>query len=76
MGVTPGVGVNVAASGLFVSDGIGIGVDNGGMVVAVRGWGVNMTEGKIWRNGRNKHQQDTAGMRMNIIIKKRRMDIL
>jgi accessory colonization factor AcfC len=68
LGVALGAGVNVGGRGLGVNEGIWVVVEDGGMVVAVWGSGVVMTEGIICKKGRNKHQQDTAGMRINIII--------
>lgn len=86
MGGALGNGVNVDARGIGVNEGIRVGVDSGGVVVAVwgsggvvvpvKGRGASVTEGIIWKKVRNKHQQHAVGKRMNIIIKKRRMDIL
>jgi hypothetical protein len=76
LGVALGAEVNVGTTGLLVNDGIRVGVDIRGGIVAVMGSEVSVTVGKICVNGRIKHQQHAAGKRINIIIKKRRMDIL
>ena len=68
--------MNVGACGLGLIEGIRVLVDNGGMVVAVTGRGVGVAEGMNDMNGRNKQQQAAVGKRINITIKRRRMDIL
>jgi len=66
----------VSVGGLGVIEGISVGVNGLEVNVEVTGGGVSVTEGTIWMNGRIKQQQDAAGKRINIIIKRRRMDIL
>lgn len=66
----------MGASGLEIIEGIRVLVDTGAMVVAVTGRGVGVAEGMKDMNGRNKQQQAAVGKRINITIKRRRMDIL
>jgi hypothetical protein len=66
----------VSVGGLGVIEGISVGVNGLEVNVEVTGGGVSVTEGTICMNGRIKQKQDAAGKRINIIIKRRRMDIL
>jgi hypothetical protein len=68
--------VGVAENGLGVDDGVMVGVDDEGRIVAVAGREVNVGVGAGWMKERVIPPQATVSMRVNIIIKKRRMDIL
>jgi hypothetical protein len=69
LGVALGASVEVSSNRLGVSDGVRVGVDDGGKVDVMDGWEVCDALGAGWMNGFEKHTQDTATKRMNIIIK-------
>jgi len=74
--VVLGAGGEPATNGLGVNEGVIVSVDDGRMLVAVGGREVNVAVGAGWKKSCEKLPQATVSMRMNIIIKKRRMDIL
>jgi hypothetical protein len=76
LGVALGASVKVGASGLGVNEGFGVGVSEGGMFEVARGREVSVCVGAGWMDRIGILPHDTTTKRINIIIKKRRMDIL
>jgi len=76
LGVRLGASVDVATNGVGVEEGVRVGVGDEGTVVLVGGGEVRVAVGVGWMKKSEIPPQEAVTIRMNIIIKKRRMDIL
>ncbi len=71
-----GAGVAVGSCGVGVSDGVNEGEGDGNMVAVLDGGVVRAGVGVDIADVRGAPEQDTTRIRMNIRLKKRRMDLL
>jgi hypothetical protein len=76
IGVTLGAGVDVDGAGPGVTEGLKVGVNEGGIVEVKVGKGVNVGVIADWITKIGIMPHKTKIKRTNIIIKMRRMDIL
>ena len=68
--------MNAGAVALAVNEGITVDIGNDGMVRVIGGGRVNVGVEAGWKKRIGKLPQQIVAIRMNIIINKRRMDIL